>query len=205
MQEPLAPTGGMAGLGLSTGQAARLLGVTEPRLADLVRRGKVVPAPAIVAGRRVWIAEQLLAVGDYLGLDRIDLQERILAAGDVDAGSEIVRRTDLVVDQGMGTVGQRLRMRELPQLHRAQPDGDQLGADRAVSQIHTRVPVCPTSMDRRSADPHESGVKQPRGPVQCSPASEPTTVTDMPTPRRSVRAVEATAATQEASAPRGGQ
>ena len=37
----------------STGQVARFLGVTEPRLNDLVRREKIVPPP-VSAGRRLW-------------------------------------------------------------------------------------------------------------------------------------------------------
>ena len=39
---------------LSTGQTARLLGTSEPHVAETVRRGKVHPAPPVLAGRRLW-------------------------------------------------------------------------------------------------------------------------------------------------------
>lgn len=51
---------------LSTGQAARLLGVTEPRLAETVRRGKVRPEPPILAGRRLWDRSHLLQAAKAL-------------------------------------------------------------------------------------------------------------------------------------------
>ncbi|MCC7172996.1 MAG: hypothetical protein IT459_21280 [Planctomycetes bacterium] len=53
---------------LSTGQAARILGTTEPKLAETVRRGKVAPEPTIVAGRRLWERDQLLQAAEHLGL-----------------------------------------------------------------------------------------------------------------------------------------
>ncbi len=52
----------------STGEAARYLGTTEPLLAETVRRGKVKPGPRIVAGRRLWMPEQLLQAASTLGL-----------------------------------------------------------------------------------------------------------------------------------------
>lgn len=38
---------------MTTGEAAKELGVTEPYLQDLIRRRKVV-SPKVVRGRRVW-------------------------------------------------------------------------------------------------------------------------------------------------------
>ena len=63
---------------LSTGQAAQLLGTTEPRLADLVRRGKIRPHPPIAAGRRLWEIHHLLEAGDALGLDPDELRRRLV-------------------------------------------------------------------------------------------------------------------------------
>lgn len=51
---------------ISTGHAARLLQTTEPRLGEAVRQGKVNPAPPIVAGRRLWSAEHILAAAAAL-------------------------------------------------------------------------------------------------------------------------------------------
>lgn len=39
---------------ITTGTVARLLGVPEPRLQDLLRRGKIHPAPPVQSGRRLW-------------------------------------------------------------------------------------------------------------------------------------------------------
>lgn len=44
---------------LTTGAVAALLGVTEPRLNELVRRGKIAPAPTVRAGRRLWTEDDL--------------------------------------------------------------------------------------------------------------------------------------------------
>lgn len=52
---------------LSTGQAARRLGLTEPQLAQAVRLGKV-PSPPIVAGRRLWTLDLLRRAARILGL-----------------------------------------------------------------------------------------------------------------------------------------
>ena len=52
----------------STGEAARLLGTTEPRLSETVRRGKVKPEPTVIAGRRLWYLDQLIQAADALGL-----------------------------------------------------------------------------------------------------------------------------------------
>lgn len=53
----------------STGQAALLADTTEPRMAEAVRRGKVRPAPVVVAGRRIWTRDQVLQAARALGLD----------------------------------------------------------------------------------------------------------------------------------------
>jgi hypothetical protein len=53
---------------LPTGAAANLLGTTEPRLSETVRRGRVSPPPPILAGRRLWDADQLRQAAEALGL-----------------------------------------------------------------------------------------------------------------------------------------
>jgi hypothetical protein len=62
---------------ISTGQAAQFLGTNEPRLAELVRRGKIVPEPAIFAGRRLWVRDHILQAARALGLLTPDLQQRV--------------------------------------------------------------------------------------------------------------------------------
>ena len=64
----------------STGQAAQFLGTTEPRLAETVRRGRIKPAPPIIAGRRLWTLDQLLKAAEVLGLASQDLVARLHAA-----------------------------------------------------------------------------------------------------------------------------
>ncbi len=53
---------------MSTGQAAHLLGTTEPRLAETVRRGKIKPKPSVLAGRRLWQATHILQAATTLKL-----------------------------------------------------------------------------------------------------------------------------------------
>ena len=53
---------------MSTGEVARLLGLTEPRLSELVRRGKIKPPPALLAGRRFWSREDIVRAARHLGL-----------------------------------------------------------------------------------------------------------------------------------------
>lgn len=65
---------------ISTGQAAQLLGTTEPKLSEEVRRGRINPPPAIFAGRRLWLAEHLLQAAANLRLLDSELQRRITAA-----------------------------------------------------------------------------------------------------------------------------
>ena len=64
----------------STGQSADRLGVIEPRLNDLVRRGKIVPEPPILAGRRLWALEHLLQAAEALGVLTDDLRAELEAA-----------------------------------------------------------------------------------------------------------------------------
>ena len=53
----------------STGEAATLLGVTETRLNDLVRRGKINPAPRLFAGRRAWEEVHVRQAARALGIN----------------------------------------------------------------------------------------------------------------------------------------
>lgn len=55
-------------LPLTTGASAILIGTTEPRLAETVRRGHVTPPPPILAGRRLWSRDHLLQAAEVLGL-----------------------------------------------------------------------------------------------------------------------------------------
>ena len=71
------PTHGIMQQPKSTGDAARQLGVTEPRLNGLIRRGRVRPEPPIVAGRRLWAPEHVLQVAESLGLLTDELRERL--------------------------------------------------------------------------------------------------------------------------------
>jgi len=52
----------------STGQLARLLGTTESRISELVRRGRLADPPIVIAGRRLWMPEQIAEVAGLLGL-----------------------------------------------------------------------------------------------------------------------------------------
>jgi hypothetical protein len=60
-----------------TGAVAELLGVTEPRLAETVRRGHVAPPPTVIAGRRLWTREQVLQAAAALGEVTAQLRQRI--------------------------------------------------------------------------------------------------------------------------------
>lgn len=66
-------------LPISTGQAAHLLGVREPRLNGLVRKGKIQPHPPIASGRRQWELEHLLQAAKVLGADEVELRDRLVA------------------------------------------------------------------------------------------------------------------------------
>lgn len=62
---------------LTTGTAAELIGTTEPRLSETVRRGHVTPPPPILAGRRLWGPEHLIQAAEALGLLTDDLRAAI--------------------------------------------------------------------------------------------------------------------------------
>lgn len=51
-----------------TGQVAQTLGVIEPRLNELIRKGRLVPAPTVVAGRRQWHRQHVLQAASALGV-----------------------------------------------------------------------------------------------------------------------------------------
>jgi hypothetical protein len=60
----------------STGEVATLLGATEPRLNDLIRRGKIAPAPPISAGRRLWADDDVARARAALGAIRSAGEQR---------------------------------------------------------------------------------------------------------------------------------
>ena len=62
---------------LNTGAAAVLLGTTEPKLSEVVRRGRITPPPPILAGRRLWSREHVLQAAAALGLLTDELRERL--------------------------------------------------------------------------------------------------------------------------------
>ncbi len=62
---------------ISTGQSARLLGVGEPRLNGLIRKGRLDPEPLVSAGRRQWEAGHLLQAAEVLGVLTGDLRRRL--------------------------------------------------------------------------------------------------------------------------------
>lgn len=72
---------------LSTGEAAKLLSVPEPRLSDLVRRGKIVPPPSIVAGRRVWQEIHLRQAAAILGTPAAESERLLEPATNLPAGT----------------------------------------------------------------------------------------------------------------------
>ena len=61
----------------STGQVADLLDVAEPRLADLIRRRKIVPPPPVACGRRRWLPAHVRQAADSLGVLTADLDARL--------------------------------------------------------------------------------------------------------------------------------
>ena len=61
----------------STGEAADFLETTEPRLSETVRRGRVKPAPPIIAGRRLWGPEHLLQAARVLDALTDDVRETL--------------------------------------------------------------------------------------------------------------------------------
>lgn len=69
----------------STGQAARILEVTEPQLAEVVRRGRLNPPPRVLAGRRLWTAEQIVLAAEALDQPKARVLQRL--AEEVQHGS----------------------------------------------------------------------------------------------------------------------
>ena len=61
----------------STGEVAQFLGITEPRLNDLIRRGRIDPLPPIAGGRRCWSAEHMLAAASAAGVDVAAVRHRL--------------------------------------------------------------------------------------------------------------------------------
>jgi hypothetical protein len=64
---------------ITTRTLAEWLDRTEPQVADLVRRGKIQPAPVVVAGRRLWTAGQARQAAAHFDLQG-DEFERLLAS-----------------------------------------------------------------------------------------------------------------------------
>lgn len=62
---------------LSTGQAARVLDSTEPRLNGLIRKGRLDPEPPVSAGRRQWEQRHLLQAAEILGVPAAVLRSRL--------------------------------------------------------------------------------------------------------------------------------
>ena len=58
----------------STGTGARAICTTEPRLNNLIRRGKIRPEPPIRDGRRLWYRDHLLQAAEALGLLTAELR-----------------------------------------------------------------------------------------------------------------------------------
>jgi hypothetical protein len=68
----------------TSGVAAGLIGTTEPKLSEIVRRGRVVPTPPILAGRRLWSQSHLRQAAEALGLLTEALSKQ-LGGGSTDA------------------------------------------------------------------------------------------------------------------------
>ena len=68
----------MHGFPITTGQVATFLGTTEPRLGELVRRGRVDP-PHITSGRRLWEAHHVLQAARALGVPMERLEGALAA------------------------------------------------------------------------------------------------------------------------------
>jgi DNA-binding transcriptional MerR regulator len=64
---------------MSTGQVAEALRVTEPQLSELIRRGRLRPAPVIVAGRRLWAQEDVGRAAALLGRSKESLEAELRA------------------------------------------------------------------------------------------------------------------------------
>lgn len=64
-------------LPLLTGEVARALGTTEPRLNNLIRRGRIAPPPPLRSGRRLWYREHLLQAAEAIGVLTDELRARL--------------------------------------------------------------------------------------------------------------------------------
>lgn len=60
-----------------TGDAARFLKTSEPRLAELVMHGRVKPPPPIIGGRRFWNASHLFQAASKLGLLSVEVRQAL--------------------------------------------------------------------------------------------------------------------------------
>lgn len=67
----------MTGLLITTGELARLLDTTEPRLGELVRRGHIEPRPQVVSGRRLWTRRQARQAAAALGFDDDQIRQLV--------------------------------------------------------------------------------------------------------------------------------
>ena len=70
----------------STGEVAQFLGITEPRLNDLIRRGRIVPPPPVAAGRRHWMPAHVRQAAAHLGLLTPDVERQLIAPSEGVAG-----------------------------------------------------------------------------------------------------------------------
>jgi hypothetical protein len=61
----------------ATGEVARLLNETEPRLNNLIRRGRLSPPPPIHAGRRAWTSSHIIQAAKLLGVLTDELRARL--------------------------------------------------------------------------------------------------------------------------------
>ena len=67
----------------TTGQVARLLDVIEPQLNEAVRRGRVRPAPTVVAGRRQWELDHIRQAAEHFKVQSAQLDALL---GEADRG-----------------------------------------------------------------------------------------------------------------------
>lgn len=65
-----------------TGEVARFLKTTEPKLADVVRRGRLDPKPRILAGRRLWEREAIVQAAEHLGLLTDEIRAALASEAD---------------------------------------------------------------------------------------------------------------------------
>jgi hypothetical protein len=68
---------------MSTGVVARLLLTNEPQLSNLVRSGRLQPAPEVVAGRRQWLQVHVVQAAKALGVLTPDLEARLAVSAEV--------------------------------------------------------------------------------------------------------------------------